>query len=245
MGKDKKGAPLAQALNDFAARHVVITGGTGQLGTSVTNAFLARGATVHIPAFNQREVDNFALATHERIHLSANINLTDEQSVIKFYASLPPLWASVHIAGGFAMSALGETSKDDFMHQMNMNALTTFLCCREAATKMNQGEGRIVNIAARPALEPRTGAGMVAYTAAKAAVSAMTQAIGEELKTKGILVNAVVPSILDTPTNRKDMPNANFADWPTVEEVSETIIFLASPQNRVTRSSLVTVYGRS
>ena len=230
---------------DLSNHHVVITGGTGQLGTGVTQAFLDLGAQVHIPAFNEREVERFALSAHERVHITPGINLTDEQSVVKFYSTLPSLWASVHLAGGFAMSSLGETSKDDFMQQINMNAVTTFLCCREAAAKMNNNAGRIINVAARPALEPRSAAGMVAYSASKAAVSAMTQALAEELKDKNILVNAVVPSILDTQTNREAMPDANFADWPKIDEVAATIVFLASTQNRVTTGSLVKVYGRS
>jgi len=230
---------------DLTARNVVITGGTGQLGAGVTQAFLDLGAKVHIPAFNASEVERFALSTHERVHITPDIDLSDEQSVVKFYSSVPTLWASVHLAGGFAMAPLTETSKDDFMQQINMNALTAFLCCREAVKKMDKSGGRIVNVAARPALEPRSGAGMVAYSAAKAAVSAMTQALGEELKEKNILVNAVVPSILDTRANREAMPDANFAAWPKIDEVAATIIFLTSPQNQITSGSLLKVYGRS
>ena len=107
------------------------------------------------------------------------------------------------------------------------------------------GGGRIVNVAARPALEPRTGAGMSAYTASKAAVAALTAALGEELAKDNILVNAIAPSILDTPANRQAMPKANYDLWPKVEEVAATIAFLASPENVVTRSAIVPVYGRS
>ena len=107
------------------------------------------------------------------------------------------------------------------------------------------GGGRIVNVAARPALEPRLGAGMIAYTASKAAVAALTQALGEEVAKDGILVNAVVPSTMDTPANRSAMPKADFSAWPKVEEVAATIVFLASPENKVTRSALVPVYGKS
>ncbi|MCK4939213.1 MAG: SDR family NAD(P)-dependent oxidoreductase [Rhodospirillaceae bacterium] len=226
-------------------KNVVITGGTGQLGVAATAQFLASGYEVYIPVFNDSEIESFEYASHERVHLSAGVNLTDETQVVKYYSSLPALWASVHIAGGFAMAPLAETSKDDFLRQMNLNALSAFLCCREAAAKMNAAGGRIVNVAARPALEPRSGAGMVAYTAAKAAVAAMTQALGEELAPRGILVNAIAPSILDTPPNRKAMPDADFALWPKVDEVAATIAYLASDENKVTRSSVVSVYGKS
>ncbi len=109
----------------------------------------------------------------------------------------------------------------------------------------DRGGGRIVNVAARAALEWRSGAGMSAYTASKAAVAAFTAALAEEVAKDGILVNAVAPSIMDTPANRHAMPKADFALWPKVEEVAATILFLASPDNRVTRGAVVPVYGRS
>ena len=100
-------------------------------------------------------------------------------------------------------------------------------------------------MAARPALEWRTGAGMAAYTASKAAVAALTVALAEEVAKDGILVNAVAPSIMDTPANRKAMPKADFVAWPKVEDVAATILFLASPENAVTRGAIVPVYGKS
>ena len=97
----------------------------------------------------------------------------------------------------------------------------------------------------RPALEWRVGAGMVAYTASKAAVAAMTVALAEEVVKEGILVNAIAPSTLDTPVNRQAMPKADHAAWAKVEEVAATIMFLASPDNRVTRGAVVPVYGKA
>jgi NAD(P)-dependent dehydrogenase (short-subunit alcohol dehydrogenase family) len=107
------------------------------------------------------------------------------------------------------------------------------------------GGGRIVNVAARAALEWRSGANMVAYTASKSAVAAMTVALSEELAKDGIWVNAVAPSIMDTAANRSSMPKADFALWPKVEEVAATIVFLASSDNSVTRGAVVPVYGKS
>jgi NAD(P)-dependent dehydrogenase (short-subunit alcohol dehydrogenase family) len=86
---------------------------------------------------------------------------------------------------------------------------------------------------------------MVAYTASKAAVAALTVALAEEVVRVGILVNAVAPSTMDTPANRRAMPKADHAAWPKVEEVAATILFLASPENRVTRGAVVPVYGRT
>jgi NAD(P)-dependent dehydrogenase (short-subunit alcohol dehydrogenase family) len=105
--------------------------------------------------------------------------------------------------------------------------------------------GRIVNVASRQALEPRSGAGMTAYTIAKAGVAALTMALAEEVAKDGILVNAVAPSIMDTGANRAAMPRANFDAWPKVEEVAATIVFLASSDNRVGRGGIVPVYGKA
>ena len=126
-----------------------------------------------------------------------------------------------------------------------MNFVTAFLCCRAAVNAMTRtgAGGRIVNVATRPALEWRAGAGMVAYAASKAAVAALTVALAEEVVQAGILVNAVAPSTMDTPANRRAMPKADHDAWPKVEEVAATILFLASPENRVTRGGVVPVYG--
>ncbi len=233
----------------FSGSNVVVTGGTGALGSAVVGALLDHGAVCHVSCLDESELKRFPFAKHNSVRVRTGVNLTDEHSVAQFYGALDTgraLWASIHLAGGFAMAPIGKTSKDDFVKQMQMNALTCFLCCREAVKSMRAGEGgRIVNVAARPALEARHGAGMVAYTAAKAAVAAITQALAEELAPEGILVNAVAPSIMDTPANRAAMPNADFSKWPKVEEVAATILFLASAANRVTRGTLAPVYGKS
>jgi NAD(P)-dependent dehydrogenase (short-subunit alcohol dehydrogenase family) len=133
------------------------------------------------------------------------------------------------------------------MKQIEINYVTAFLCCRTAVNAMTSSGagGRIVNVATRPALEWRAGAGMVAYTASKAAVAALTVALAEEVVKSGILVNAIAPSTMDTPANRQAMPKADHAAWAKVEEVATTILFLASPENRVTRGAVVPVYGRT
>jgi NAD(P)-dependent dehydrogenase (short-subunit alcohol dehydrogenase family) len=173
--------------------------------------------------------------------------LSNEAAVAKLYAGVPELWASIHLAGGFAMAPIGSTTKAALMDQVEMNFVTAFLCCQAATAAMARtgAGGRIVNVAARPALEWRTGAGMVAYAASKAAVGALTVALAEEVAKAGVLVNAVAPSIMDTPANRAAMPKADYAAWPKVEEVAATILFLASPENKVTRGSIVPVYGKS
>jgi NAD(P)-dependent dehydrogenase (short-subunit alcohol dehydrogenase family) len=231
----------------YRDRHVVVTGGTGALGSAVVGALIDAGATCHVPWRIKAEADRFPFRDHPKVNLIADIELADEAAVDRLFAAVPSLWASIHLAGGFAMAPIAKTGKSELMQQINMNLVACFLCCRAAVHaigRAGQG-GRIVNVAARPALEPRTGAGTTAYTASKAAVAALTAALAEEVAKDGILVNAVAPSILDTLANRAAMPKANHADWPKVEEVAATILFLASPENRVTRGAIVPVYGRS
>jgi len=229
---------------DFRDHDVVVTGGTGALGGAVVAALVAAGAVCHVPYVAAAEAERFPLRDHARVKLMAGIDLTDEAAVTRLYQGAGNVWASIHLAGGFAMSAVGATSKADLMKQVEMNFVTAFLCSRAALNVMRAG-GRIVNVAARPALEWRTGGGMAAYTASKAAVAALTAALAEEVVKSGILVNAVAPSIMDTPANRAAMPQADYAAWPKVEEVAATILFLASPDNKVTRGGIVPVYGRS
>jgi NAD(P)-dependent dehydrogenase (short-subunit alcohol dehydrogenase family) len=234
---------------DFRDRHVVITGGAGALGTAVVEALVAAGAVCHVPCLHEAEAQRFRLRGHKQVVLSVTGNLADEAAIARLYGGIAPLWASIHIAGGFAAGPLAETSVATLRQQLDMNLVSCALCCR-AAVKAMTGDaagsgGRIVNVAARAALEWRSGSGMTAYTASKAAVAALTVALAEEVAKDGILVNAVAPSIMDTPANRAAMPKADHALWPKVEEVAATIVFLASPDNRVTRGAVVPVYGRS
>jgi NAD(P)-dependent dehydrogenase (short-subunit alcohol dehydrogenase family) len=228
---------------DFSGKHVVVTGGTGALGTAVVASLLAAGATCTVPYVHDAEAQRFPHRGDSRVILIAVADLADEAMVAKVYDGRK-LWASIHIAGGFAAGKVAETGQAALMAQINGNLVSCFLCCRAAVNAMAAG-GRIVNVAARPALEWRTGAGMTAYTVAKAGVAALTVALAEEVAKDGILVNAVAPSIMDTAANRKAMPTATFDAWPKVEEVAATILFLASPVNRVTRGAIVPVYGKS
>jgi NAD(P)-dependent dehydrogenase (short-subunit alcohol dehydrogenase family) len=230
----------------FKDRQVVVTGGTGALGIAVVGALLEAGAVCHVPYRSEDEAKRFPHREHKGVSLVALGNLADEAAVDGFYGGLSNLWASIHIAGGFAFAPIENSDKALLMGQIETNLVSAYLCCRAAVAAFRRAGagGRIVNVAARHALEPRMGASLTAYTAAKAGVAALSAALGEEVAKDGILVNAVAPSIMDTPANRQSMPKADYAAWPKVEEVAATIVFLASPQNAVTRSGLVPVYGK-
>ena len=232
---------------DFSGRHVVVTGGTGALGSAVVDALLQAGAWCHVPYRKGQAIDHWRHRQHARVSIAPIDDLADEGLVTRYYEGLKDLWASIHVAGAFAFAPIAGSDKALLSGQLEANLYSAYLCSRSAALTFRRlgSGGRIVNVASRQALEPRLGADNVAYTIAKAAVAALTAALGQELAGEDILVNAVAPSIMDTPGNRKDMPDANFGSWTKVEDVAATILFLASPENTATRGAVVPVYGRA
>jgi NAD(P)-dependent dehydrogenase (short-subunit alcohol dehydrogenase family) len=228
---------------DLEGRTFVVTGGTGALGTAVVGAFLAAGARCRVPYRKDAEADAFPYK--DRVTLVPRADLTSEADVARLYDGIGDLWASIHIAGGFAMGGVADTDKAALMRMLDANFVSCYLCCRAAVRTFGAAGGRIVNVTARPGLEPRLGAGMSAYTAGKAAVAALTQALAAELAGRNILVNAIAPSIIDTPANRAAIPKAKHDTWVKPEEIAATISFLASPANTVTSGAVVPTYGRS
>ncbi len=230
-------------MAEFEGREVIVTGGTGALGAAVVGRLVLAGATVHVPVYATDELEGFPYRSHGAVKLYERLDLTTESDVAKLYRAVPSLYASIHLAGGFEMGPITSTSFETWERLMRLNATTCFLCCREAVKTIAERDGRILNVTARPVLVPM--AQVTAYSASKAAVAALTLSLAEELSSSSIWVNAIVPSIIDTPRNRAAIPDAHFDAWPKPEEIAETVAFLASPQNAVTRGALVPVYGRS
>ena len=236
------GLRLGQPMS-YEGKEVVVTGGTGALGRAVVARLVRNGATVHVPVYRVEELDGFEHRADPAVKLHPGLDLTVESDVQDVFGATENLFASIHLTGGFDMGPILSTSLDTWDRLLRLNATSCFLCCREAARVMSGREGRIVNVAAKPVLVPT--ANMAAYAASKAAVAALTLALAEELSGTSIWVNAIVPSIIDTPANRRAMPDAPHERWPNPGEIASTILFLASPENAVTRGALVPVYGNS
>jgi NAD(P)-dependent dehydrogenase (short-subunit alcohol dehydrogenase family) len=232
-----------QSLQD---RHVVVTGGTGALGTAVVDAFVSAGAHCHVPAI-EKVAPPVRLADPSRVSIATNVDLSDEASVAAFYGHLPGLHAVVNIAGGFAWAPIGDSTAQVLQQQLSMNLVSCALSCRHAVINFRQAGtgGHIVNISARPALNPRQGANMTAYTASKAAVAAFTVALAEELKNENIAVIALCPSTIDTPTNRKDMPKADHGTWVKPASLAALIVAQCSLADPVDSGAVIPVYGRA
>ena len=222
---------------DLAGRDVVVTGGAGALGDAVVRAFQAVGARCHVPCLSghvPRDPVPGAAYTD-------GVDLADEDAVAAYYAGLPDLWASLHLAGGFVWARLEDTSLAVARQQRSINADTALLCCREAARRLRaRGRGgRLVNVASRTVAHPAPG--MAAYAMSKAAVVALTQTLAEELRPDGILVNAVAPGIIDTPANRAAMPDADRRAWSPPAAIAAVLGLLASPSLTTTTGAIVPV----
>jgi NAD(P)-dependent dehydrogenase (short-subunit alcohol dehydrogenase family) len=230
---------------ELADRHLVVTGASGALGGAVVEVLVEQGAIVHAPMVEPSPPPSATWLAHPRVLTRPAVDLADEDEVARYFAMLPSLWASIHLVGGFTMKAIADTRAADFDRMITLNARTCFLACREAVIAMRKsgGGGRIVNVGARPVLSP--AATLVAYAASKAAVTAITQSLAAEVGGEGILVNAILPSIIDTPANRASMPQADFTTWPKPRELALVIAHLVSPAHAVTSGALIPTYGRA
>ena len=238
------------------ARVTLITGGTGQLGRHVVARCLAEGAHVHVPVFDpdERELLEDHLDRAEglpegslaRLTLHDQGDLTDPDRVQAIFRAVEEAEArSVEIlfnlAGGFEMAPVEETEPGTWERLWQMNVTTAFLCSRTAFPGMKkQGWGRVVNVSALPAVE-RGQAGLSAYGAAKAAVLNLTGSLSREGVEEGITVNAVLPSIIDTPENREAMPDADTSTWLPPQEIAGVLVFLAADEARVVNGAALTL----
>jgi len=236
----------------MAEQIALVTGGTGGLGRAVVLRLLQRGDRVVVPWFSQEEVDlltdhieEHAPGAAKRLELMA-ADLTDPEDLEGLghhIEELGRLDVLCNLAGGFAMNDVDETEASEWDRMIGMNATTVFFSTKTALPWLRKsGEGAVVNMAAVPAVEGG-GAGMVAYTASKAAVVAMTKAMAREFAEDGITVNAIAPKVIDTPANRDAMPDANFADWVTPEAIADEIAHLTGPAGRRVSGNVI-VMGR-
>ncbi|HEU4806129.1 MAG TPA: 3-oxoacyl-ACP reductase FabG [Nitrobacter sp.] len=220
---------------------IVITGASGALGKVVADAAVARGARV--AGINRAAARGGTTA--DRIDLGG-VDLSDAaqalQAVDAAAAHFGRLDVLVNIAGAFAFETVADGDPKTWQRLYAINVTTSLNASRAAIPHLvASGAGRIVNIGAMGALQ--AGAGMGAYAASKAGVHRLTEALAAELKGK-VTVNAVLPSTIDTPANRRDMPKADFTAWVTADELANVILFLASDAASAVTGALLPVRGR-
>ncbi len=226
---------------------IVVTGGFGALGGGVAAAAVERGASVAVLDVGPSAPAALAERLGPNALLLGRVDLASPEGARKAMADVNErfgrLDALLNIAGGFRWEEIGGGSAETWERLYALNLKTALNACQAALPYLlESGAGRIVNVGAQSAL--KAAAGMGAYAASKSAVHRLTEALAEELKRKGVTVNAVLPSIIDTPANRADMPKAEFDRWVSPADLAAVILFLASDEARAVTGALIPVSGK-
>jgi NAD(P)-dependent dehydrogenase (short-subunit alcohol dehydrogenase family) len=234
---------------DLTDKVVIITGATGNVGQATAVASKEQGAKIALTGRKTAELEAlFADWVDDENVFLVTADVMDEQAVNEMVAQVVGRYgridALLNIAGGYkAGIPVHETSLRDWDFMLNLNARSVFFTCRAVIPHMlQQHSGKIVNIAAKPALAGK--AKMGAYSVAKTAVLRLTESMSAELKDQGINVNCILPDTIDTPENRQAMPKADFSKWVSPSEMAEVIVFLASEAAGAIHGALVPVNGR-
>lgn len=223
-------------MRELSGRQVVVVGGLGGLGRAVCDAFVEAGALV-------RALDAVAPPEPSRSIDSEIVDVTSDAQLRHCFDEAVPPWAVVNVVGGFAPARdLTEFDVDEFDEQVRLNLTTAALVTKHALRRMGEtGEGRLVHTASRAAVEIE-GAGF-AYSVSKLGVLHLVRTAALQTRGTAITVNAVVPSIIDTPANRRAMPNSAHERWPAPEDIAAVYRFLASPAAKLISGAEVPVYG--
>lgn len=222
-------------------RVIIVTGAFGALGRAVVAGARAEGARVIALDHAEEPPEDF-----DADGVWGGVDLTDADEAAEAVASIVQAFgridALVNVAGGFVWETVEGTGNASWERMQALNLTTALNASRAALPHLvASGDGRIVNIGAKGALSAATGMG--AYAASKAGVHRLTEALAEEYKGR-VTVNAVLPSIIDTPANRKDMPDADVSKWVTADEVAAVILFLTSGAASGVTGALIPVVGR-
>jgi NAD(P)-dependent dehydrogenase (short-subunit alcohol dehydrogenase family) len=235
----------------FSGKVVLVGGGTGGLGRAVSLAFLNEGANVIVTYRNQKEFDALkSAATANGSSLEGySTDVTDESAVRellgKILSQYGQLDALVNAVGGYSGGVpLWELESKIFDQMLALNLRSGYVLARAIVPAMlKQKSGVVINIASKAAFDHAGGA--AAYVASKAAAVAMMDSLAADLKGTEVRVNSILPSIIDTETNRKAMPNADFSQWPKPEEIARVVLFLCSDDAKLIHGAALPVYGNS
>ena len=228
----------------FGGKTCLITGAAGNLGRAVAGAFATEGASLILMDHAEEHLRSAYGAEGEGRRF-AIADLRDPQSVARAIPTGTRIDILCNIAGGFRMGQpVHETSDDTWDLMLGLNARSVINCARAVVPGMlAAGRGKIINIGAIAGLSGK--ANMAAYVASKSAVIRLTESMAAELRDKGINVNCVLPSTIDTPQNRKDMPKADPKRWVAPEALADVIVFLASDAARAIHGASIPVAGLS
>jgi NAD(P)-dependent dehydrogenase (short-subunit alcohol dehydrogenase family) len=229
------------------ARSALITGGTGGLGATVTQAFLDSGWRVVVPLYDEAERDR--VPAHERLVLEPadlfDLASVDEITTLAAGAGEAPLGAVVNLVGGFATGGrVHEMPVEDFENQLRLNLRAAYLVCQAALPHLvDAGGGAIVCVSSRAAVKPFSGA--AGYIVSKAAILSLVDVLATEYRDDGVRANAILPSVIDTPANRRANPDADFERWVKPVEIASVVLALCEDGTSVVSGAHIPVYGRA
>jgi NAD(P)-dependent dehydrogenase (short-subunit alcohol dehydrogenase family) len=226
---------------------VIITGANGNLGLAVTSTFLSKGYRVIATVINEEAKKDLPATDMLQVEV---VNLTNEAETASFVQSVIAKYKSINgallLVGGFAMGNIISTSSDIIKKQISLNFDTAYHITKPLFEHMmNSNEGRIVFIGARPSIDASAGKDLLAYGLSKSLLFKLAEYLNEEAKGKNVTATVVVPSTLDTPLNRKNMPNANPDNWVKPETLAEILEFITSDNASTLREPIFKVYNNS
>jgi NAD(P)-dependent dehydrogenase (short-subunit alcohol dehydrogenase family) len=226
---------------------IVVTGGSGALGSVVAETAAKRGAAVALIDHARTAPEGLAERLGPGALIVGGVDLTSapaaEAAMASVAAKFGRIDALINIAGGFHWQTVADGAIDGWERMYAINLKTALNASKAALPYLiESGAGRIVNVGAQSALHAASGFGP--YAASKSAVHRLTESLADELKLKGVTVNAVLPSTIDTAANRRDMPDADFSRWVQPADLAAVILFLASDEAKAVTGALIPVLGR-
>lgn len=228
---------------DLSGKVFVVTGADGALGQAVAATLSAYGAKLALLSHSSAAARRQPVGAWHYGGIDLTLETAARSAMERVAQDAGHLDGLINVAGGFRWEKLNEGTIDSWDAMYKLNLRTAVISCQAALPYLLRGgRGRIVNVGAMGALQ--ASAGMGPYAASKAGVAQLTEALADELKDRGITVNAILPSTLDTPKNREDMPQADFKRWVTLNEAAEVIAFLVSDQASAVTGALIPVRGR-
>ncbi|MGB6463293.1 MAG: SDR family NAD(P)-dependent oxidoreductase [Nitrosotalea sp.] len=233
---------------DFSGKVVLVTGSSGGLGTEVAHAFLKTGASVVLTYYSNdslQSLQKICGVSKNTFLLRGDFTKEDDVKIlvseaVKRFGRVDVL---ANVIGGYiAGKPVTDIDEKDWNHMMDINLKTAFLLSKHVVAQMvKQSGGKVIHVSARSGLQ---GAGSdAAYVASKSGVIRLVESLSEEVKSKGINVNCIMPSIIDTKENREAMPSADHAKWVTPADIAQVILFLASDDARQINGAAIPVYG--